>query len=114
MPYIEIATNVDVDDNTARDLLSKASGLAGEMLGKPDKYVLARISPGQMLSHGASADPAALVTLKSIGLPKDKTGELSKKICAFLKAELGIEGDKVYIDFADLERSMFGWSSKTF
>lgn len=114
MPYIEIATNVGMDDATARDLLSKASGLAAELLGKPEKYVLARISPGQVLSHGGSADHAAFVTLKSIGLPSDRTTEFSAKICGFLKAELGIDGDKVYIDFGDIKGRMFGWNGSTF
>lgn len=114
MPYVEVATNVEIDDLTARDLLHKVSGLVAEMLGKPEKYVLARITPGQTLSHGGGSDPAAFVMLKSIGLPVDRTGEFSSKICAFLKAEMGVEGDKVYIDFADIERSMFGWNSGTF
>jgi phenylpyruvate tautomerase PptA (4-oxalocrotonate tautomerase family) len=114
MPYIEVATNVDMDDAMARDVLSKLSGLAAEMLGKPEKYVLARVTAGQVLSHGGSADPAAYVTLRSIGLPKDGTPGFSAKICGFLQAELGVSGDKVYIDFSDIERSMFGWNGSTF
>jgi phenylpyruvate tautomerase PptA (4-oxalocrotonate tautomerase family) len=114
MPYIHVATNLSMDDGRARELNAGLSALAAELLGKPEKYVLARFSQGGVLTHGGTADPAAMVELKSIGLPEDRTAELSDRICAHLKQELGISPDKVYIEFLDLKRNLFGWNSGTF
>lgn len=114
MPYIHVSTNLSMDDGRARELNAGLSALAADLLGKPEKYVLARVSHGAVLTHGGTADPAALVEFKSIGLPEDRTAEFSDRICAHLKQELGISPDKVYIEFLDLKRRLFGWNGKTF
>ncbi len=56
----------------------------------------------------------AYIELKSIGLPKDKCSDFSKEICEFIEFELGISPDRVYIDFCDIDRKMFGWNKLTF
>ena len=84
------------------------------MLGKPEKYVMVSIEAGKQMMFGGKADLTAFVQLKSIGLPVDRCAEFSGKICDFLSGELGIQPDRVFIDFTDLERNMFGWDGKTF
>jgi hypothetical protein len=39
---------------------------------------------------------------------------MSQKICSYIEEELGVPPDRVFIDFRDLERNMFGWNGKTF
>jgi hypothetical protein len=39
---------------------------------------------------------------------------LSRALCDFLKAELGIEPERVYIEFWDINKKMFGWNGGTF
>jgi hypothetical protein len=112
MPFIKVETNVAVSDETA--CLQGLSALAADMLGKPESYVLAELEPGKKLIFGGSADPAALVTLDSIGLPEDRTPEFSATICAFLERELSIPGNRVYIAFGAIKRHLFGWDGKTF
>jgi len=112
MPFIKVETNVTASDKTGT---AKAlSSLAADLLGKPEKYVLAVFEDGKTLLHGGTAAPAAYVILDSIGLPEGKTGELSASICSFLESALGIPGDRVYIAFGNIEGRMFGWNGSTF
>lgn len=112
MPLIKVETNVKAvrADETAKGI----SALAAEILGKPEQYVLAILEDDKTLLHGGTDDPAAYVTLDSIGLPEDRTPELSATICSFLETALGIPGDRVYIAFGNIQRHLFGWNGKTF
>jgi len=112
MPFIKVETNIAVSDKAA--CLTGISALAAEMLGKPEAYVLAELESGKSLSFGGTADPAAFVTLDSIGLPEDSTPQFSAAICEFLNRELAIPANRVYITFGDIKRHLFGWDGGTF
>ncbi|BCS87729.1 phenylpyruvate tautomerase MIF-related protein [Pseudodesulfovibrio sediminis] len=112
MPFIKVETNISVDD--VEGASRKLSALAVRLLGKPEQYVLAIMEPDKALLFGGTADPAAFVSLNSIGLPEDRTTELSQGICSFMQEIFGIPGERVYIAFQDIQRNMFGWNSGTF
>ena len=56
----------------------------------------------------------AYIVLKSIGLPRDKCPNFSKKNCIFIESELNIPSDRIYIDFCDIDKKMFGRNKNTF
>lgn len=114
MPYFSIETNQPIDPASNRQLLKKTSAFIAELLGKPESYVMISIQPDTPLIFGGSDAPAAFVQLKSIGLAVDRCPELSEKICRLIEQELAVPQDRVYIDFKDLARNMFGWNGKTF
>ena len=114
MPYFCIDTNQTQDNASTRALMKKASAFIAELLGKPESYVMISIKPGTPLTFTGTDDPVAFVRLKSIGLPKDRCPELSEKICGFINQELGVSINRIFIDFKDLEGSLFGWNGKTF
>lgn len=114
MPYFSIETNQTIDETSNRDLMTKTSVFIAELLGKPESYVMVAIKPGTPLVFAGSDEPAAFVRLKSIGLPKERCSEFSEKICGFVGQELEVPPNRVFIDFKDLERNMFGWNSQTF
>jgi phenylpyruvate tautomerase PptA (4-oxalocrotonate tautomerase family) len=114
MPYFNIETNAIIDESSTQDLTKKFSVFVSEMLGKPEQYVMISIRTEANLIFGGSDQLAAFVQLKSIGLPKERCAEFSEKICIIIDSELGIPKDRIFIDFHDLERSMFGWDGKTF
>lgn len=113
MPVFKIETNVGLDALRTVETVKRASELAADMLGKSEDYVLATLEEGKSLLFGGHDDPAAYVTLDSVGLPEDRTPELSMRICEFLEAELGIPPARVYIAFGDIQRSLLGWNGKT-
>ena len=114
MPYFSIETNRTIDQTTHRELMKKTSAFIAELLGKPEAYVMIAITAETPLIFAGNDQPAAFVRLKSIGLPKERGTEFSEKICGFVEQELEIPPNRVFIDFKNLERDMFGWNGKTF
>lgn len=114
MPYINVATNVSMDDATRRDLAGKFSRLGAELLGKPEKWVMARVEAGCSLVYSGTDEPAAFVDFRSIGLDENGCVNLSQRVCALLRDEADIDPSRVYIDFRNLERKLFGWNEGTF
>lgn len=114
MPYFSIKTNIKLNDSETETFLEKASAFSSKILDKPEQYIMVAVDPHVPMIFNKSASPAAYIELKSIGLQKDKTENLSKKICEFLESELEILPDRVYIDFCNINGSMFGWNKTTF
>jgi phenylpyruvate tautomerase len=114
MPYFAIDTNQTPDETVTLDLMKKASSLIAGLLGKPESYVMMSIKPGTPLIFAGTNEPAAFVRLKSIGLPRDRCTLFSEKICSFIEQELGVPQNRIFIDFKDLHRDLFGWNGKTF
>ena len=114
MPYIRIQTNRELKDDAKQEILKKTSLLVSKNLGKPEKYVMVRIDSAQPMMFAGSTSPCIFLELKSIGLPESKTAALSKVLCQFLNDELKISSERVYIEFSDVQDSMWGWNSETF
>lgn len=114
MPYFSIETNKKVDDVGEEAVTHKASAFIAELLGKPEGYVMVAFKHSTPMRFGGELAPAAMLNLHSIGLPEERSAELSAKICAFVEQELGVSPERIFIDFRDLERRMFGWNGKTF
>lgn len=114
MPLLKIHTNVTVDADGQRGLLAEASSCVAGALGKPEQYVMVVVEAGQAVMFAASDEPAAFVELRSIGLPQARTPELSKALCGLLEECLGIPPDRVFINFADVPRALWGWNNGTF
>jgi len=112
MPLLEITTNIVVE--SAQDIASKASKLAAEMLGKPESYVMVKLQSEQVLLFAGTDEAAAHIKLKSLGLAEDRTKELSTILCHFAETELGIKSARIYIEFANPARHMWGWDNTTF
>lgn len=114
MPYLKVTTNLELNQADTADFLKQASDAVSQMLTKPERYVLVEVCPGQNLSMSGSTDPAAYVELKSIGLPENNTSGFSSDLCNFLQDALGLDPERVYIEFIDIPRHLWGWNKGTF
>lgn len=114
MPYIHVSTNVSLNEEQTREFAARTSELVAKALGKPEQYVLAIATPGLTLLHGGTAEPAAHVALRSIGLQESQCAPLSETVCSFLEKELSIAPARVYIEFQDMPRAWVGWNKGTF
>jgi phenylpyruvate tautomerase PptA (4-oxalocrotonate tautomerase family) len=114
MPLLRIQTNHALDTDTQQALIRKASAAVAGMLGKPERYVMVSFERNPAMLFGGSDAPLAYLELKSIGLPQAKTTEFSSRLTTLLGDETGLPADRVYIEFADAERSMWGWNGGTF
>jgi len=114
MPYLKIQSNHNIDGQTAKDLLGQASSTVASLLGKPERYVMVAIEPPIPMLFAGNDDPAVFMELKSIGLSESKTPELSHELCELAQKTLGIDTDRIYIEFVDAPRKMWGWNGSTF
>ena len=114
MPYLNIQTNKTIPDKTAQAALAKASRVVAKELGKPEQYMMVRLEPTGPMLFAGSPEPAAFLELRGLGLPESRTGDLSRLLCDLIAAEWGIAKDRIYINFADVSPSMWGWNSETF
>jgi len=114
MPLLRIQTNAAVDNERRDALLSRASQQVAEQLGKPERYVMVALESERDMLFAGSGEPLAFLELKSIGLPESATAELSRCLCALMTEQLGIEAGRVYIEFTDAPRRMWGWNAGTF
>ena len=114
MPYLKIQTNQTVTPDQAQALITKASELVANELGKPEKYVMVALSPPVPMVFAGTDAPTAYLELKSIGLPSSRTGDLSQALCGLIENDLAISKNRVYIEFADAPRAMWGWNGSTF
>jgi len=114
MPYLTIQTNKGITEEEQSRLIKSASSLVSTLLGKPETYVMVSLMPPVPMLFAGKDDPAAYLELKSIGLPADKTRELSKDLCELIENNMGINKARIYIEFSDAPRAMWGWNGATF
>ncbi len=114
MPLLRIQTNSPVDPAASQALAAAASALVSEMLGKPEHYVMVSVEHTGAMLFDASPAPLAYLELKSIGLPAERTTAFSAALCGLLDEHLGIPAARIYIEFADVARHLWGWDGATF
>ncbi len=114
MPLIKLHTSVPVSEQKRDILLSSMSNIIAEKIGKPEQYVMVTMSGGPMMMSGKT-DPAAFVDVRSIGgLNGEVNGAITGSLCGLLKEYLGIDPQRVYVNFTDTAAGNWGWDSRTF
>jgi len=114
MPFVKLQTNIELDETLRKQLLKQVSSLTASQLNKPENYVMVVIEESCSMLFAGTTEPLCYVELKSISLPENKTSTISGALCELIKTTVGINPDRVYIEFADAQRSMWGWNSATF
>jgi phenylpyruvate tautomerase PptA (4-oxalocrotonate tautomerase family) len=114
MPTLIIKTNAELPPQPRCDLLATASAAVAELLGKPEGYVMVLLEPVADMTFGGDTAPCAYLELKSLGLPEDRTAELSAALCGLVEEHLRVPKARVYIEFASPPRHMFGFDGRTF
>ena len=112
MPFFKIQTNKELENQ--KELLRETSKFMAGVLGKPERYIMLSLHQKQDMFFGGSDEATIYCELKSIGLPKEKSKEISKKLCTFLADKTGVASDRIYIEFFAVERNMWGWNKTTF
>jgi phenylpyruvate tautomerase len=114
VPYLKIQTNQPLAPDSAKALARKASTLVAKQLGKPESYVMISVENNPAMTFAGSDEPLAFLELKSIGLPDAITADTSRVLCELVSAETAIDSARIYIEFSDAPRKMWGWNKGTF
>lgn len=113
MPQIAIITNQPTPENSAAFRKQLSERLA-EWLHKPEAYCMVHTQFETGLSFAGNEDPAATVEVASLGMTDDQPAQLTPQIGDWIRANLGIPLDRIYICFAAPPRTHWGWNGKTF
>ena len=114
MPLLKLETTVALSEDKRQALLASLSKTVAETIGKPQQYVMVAASQAAMQMSGSPGD-AAFVDVRSIGgLSDDVNRRLSQKICKLLNETLGVPQNRIYLNFADVKASHWGWNGSTF
>ena len=114
MPYLKVQSNQAFSGSQTKDFIKTASALVAEKLGKPESYVMVALEPTTPMLFAGSDEPTLFMELKSIGLSESQTPAISSALCELAHNSLGISQERVYIEFADAPRKMWGWNGATF
>ncbi|MCV6636756.1 phenylpyruvate tautomerase MIF-related protein [Candidatus Albibeggiatoa sp. nov. NOAA] len=114
MPYLLIQTNVELDAEQQMTLVSQASKTVAAILGKSEDYVMVTLQPNTMMSFAGGFESAAYLELKSLDLPEQQTAQFSATLCQLIEQMLNISPTRIYIEFSNGQRSLWGWNGKTF
>jgi len=114
MPTLIIRTNVETPADHRKKIIEDASLMIAKILGKPESYVMVILEDKMDMLFAGDAAPLAYLELKSLGLPEERTSDLSADLCYFMEARFGVPPARVYIEFTSPLRHLFGWNSGTF
>ncbi len=114
MPLLKLETSVALSEEKRKALLASLSKALAGATGKPEQYVMVTANQAAMLMSGKPGD-AAFVDIRSIGgLTSEVNRKLSQQVCKLLNDSLGIDPDRIYLNFADVQAGNWGWNASTF
>ncbi|XP_066546447.1 macrophage migration inhibitory factor [Amia ocellicauda] len=114
MPMFVVNTNVD-KDAVPDAFLSEATKDLAKAMGKPAQYIAVQVNADQIMMFGGKPDPCALCSLHSIGkISGSQNKQYSQLLSGLLKKHMGIQADRIYINFVDMEAENVGWNNSTF
>ena len=114
MPCLIIHTNTKIDDTNKTEVVNGLSHLISTLTHKPQTYVMVVLHDNLPMLMSGSSDPCCYIELKSLDLPEDQTADYSRELCDFIENNLAISAARIYIEFSNAERHMWGWNRTTF
>ena len=108
MPYVSVVTNVPMNAAKTAAVLEAVTEAVAQGTGKGAKYVMASVLPGTPMRFTKGDGPCAYVEVKSLQMPSSQTPGLTHLLMEALAACAGIDGERVYIEYASGSLDMWG------
>jgi phenylpyruvate tautomerase len=114
MPYLSIQTNVGLEEEAQKRLLTEASKIVAKALNKPEKYVMVAWTPAPKMTFDSDPDGAAFLELQSIGIPEASRQTLPGMLAKCMAEHLGIDAGRVYLVMMDVPAKYWAQGDQTF
>jgi phenylpyruvate tautomerase len=114
MPYLLIQTNQPLGDAEQNRLLADASKIVAATLNKPEKYVMVAWAPAPKMIFDSDPGGAALLELRSIGIPESGREKIPGALAKCMTEHLGIAVDRVYLVMSDVPGKYWAQGEQTF
>ena len=117
MPLLQIHSSVQtIEKLTLEEIHREGAKILSHELGKSLEYVMVVVNAGSSISFAQdSSKPSAYLEVKNIGeLSPAVTAKLSMQLCELISQKLGVETNRIYIEYQEAQRHQWGWSGQTF
>ena len=114
MPYLSIQTNVGIEEEAQKRLLTEASKIVATALNKPEKYVMVAWTPATEMTFDNDPNGAAFLEVRSIGIPETSRQKLPGALAKCMSDHLGIDADRVYLVMMDVPAKYWAAGEQTF
>jgi phenylpyruvate tautomerase PptA (4-oxalocrotonate tautomerase family) len=114
MPLITIRSSVKIDDAAVGTMLSACSLELAELLSQPEAYVMTLFDRPTGMTMAGTDGPCCLVEVRSVvPFTSDQTRAVAQAVCAMLTEHLGVPPNRVFLNFTDFARTMWGFNGST-
>ena len=117
MPLLHIhSTSKTINEKVIQEVHQSGAQILAEVLGKSIEYVMVLVNTSSSLSFAQDDQkPCAYLEVKNIGgFTPEITEKLSLRLCEMVVQKLQTPADRVYIEYQNAERYLWGWNGKTF
>ena len=116
MPLIKVQTSVSTPEKSQVEAMLKSlSTSLAKHTGKPESYVMTAFDPGLAMTFAGTSDPVCYIEIKSVGSMKpEQTKAMSSDFFQQVNQVLGVDKNRIYIEFNDANGYMWGWNGSTF
>ena len=117
MPLLHIHTSSrNINEKAIQEVHQTGAQILAEVLGKSTEYVMVLVNTASSLSFSQDGQtPCAYIEVKNIGgFTPEITAKLSQRLCELVIQKLQTPSSRVYIEFQNAERYLWGWNGKTF
>ncbi|MGK7934087.1 MAG: phenylpyruvate tautomerase MIF-related protein [Microcystaceae cyanobacterium] len=115
MPLIKVQSSTTPTNSDVSTLLKTLSAKLAKHLSKPESYVMTVFEGDIPMTFGGTLDPVCYIEIKNIGTMKpEQTKSMSQDFCQVVGSELGVPPNRIYIEFSDAQRHLWGWNGGTF
>lgn len=115
MPTFILYSNSAINDHQNENIRKDAVEILSQELGKSKEFIVTLIHDSVAIEFGQSGTPCAYVEVKSVGtLSPEQTTAMSDRMCNAMQRILSIPPDRIYIEFQESPRHLWGWNGKTF
>ncbi|HAC62000.1 MAG TPA: hypothetical protein DCF68_00325 [Cyanothece sp. UBA12306] len=116
MPLIKVQSSASItDSNVIQDLLKSLSSKMAQHFGKPESYVMTMFEANINMTFGGTFEPVCYIEVKNIGTMKpEQTKAISQDFCHQIQEKLDVPINRIYIEFTDAQRHLWGWNGGTF
>ena len=113
MPFIDSKISMKVSDEK-KDVIKAELGKAASVIGKPESFLMVGFEDEYTLYFaGNKLEKGAYVSVDVFGsINSAQADQMTARICEIYEQELGIPGDKVYVEYRGT--SDWGWNGRNF
>ena len=113
MPYIDLNTNIEINNDLVEEIKSKFGELIEILPGKSEDWLMVKISQNNKMFFKGSNDPLIMVEVKIYGsASKNSLDKFTSEMMDYLSNKLKVNKNRIYITYSFSEN--WGWNGFNF